>query len=319
MSLFWRIFLTNAAVLVAVGLLLIVTPVTISSPIATEELLVVGGLLLLLAVNTVLMRHAVAPLHRLAQLMRRIDPLQPGQRVPQPRQESEVRELAVAFNDMLDRLETERRESASRALAAQEAERVRIARNLHDEIGQTLTAVLLQLERTARDLPPEQHEALVEAQETARASLEDVRRIARQLRPEALDDLGLRSALTALSDELGRSAGLPIDRHLEGGLPELDPALELVIYRVAQEGLTNAVRHSGAERIELRLEQAPGVVLLRVLDDGRGMNGQLPARGGGIRGMRERALLVGADFDLHPRGDGGLEVRLSVAVPAEAG
>ena len=120
---------------------------------------------------------------------------------------SEAAELADAFNDMLDRLEAERRESVARALEAQEGERLRVAQELHDGVGQTLTGVVLQLGRVARDVPDAARDGVLEAQETARGSLEEVRRIARRLRPEALDDLGLASALRVLGERIGEHSG----------------------------------------------------------------------------------------------------------------
>jgi two-component system, NarL family, sensor histidine kinase UhpB len=211
---------------------------------------------------------------------------------------------------MLDRLEAERRETARRALAAQEAERKRVAQELHDEVGQTLTAVLLQLQALAARVPPELEQPIRNAQEAARGSLEDVRAVARQLRPEALDDLGLVSALTALCTRLVAGSGLRIERRIARGLPLLDAEEELVVYRVAQESLTNAVRHARARRVEVTLEADAGSVVLTVRDDGRGLDGAAPAHG--IRGMRERALLVGGRLSVGDAGGGGVDVRLEL-------
>jgi len=145
-SLFWRVFTTNAAVLVATAVIttLVFSPGIVSSPVAAIELVILaGGLGAMLMVNLVLMRRALAPLERLTSLTRTVDPLRPGQRVSVPGGESEAAELAEAFNEMLDRLEEERLESSRRALEAQESERLRVAQELHDEVGQSLTAVLL--------------------------------------------------------------------------------------------------------------------------------------------------------------------------------
>jgi two-component system, NarL family, sensor histidine kinase UhpB len=246
-------------------------------------------------------------------LARRVDLTRPGQRVPVGHYQSEVTELATTFNDMLSRLERERRDATRRVLAAQEGERLRIAQELHDEVGQTLTAVLLQLGRSARHADPELGAELLETQETARASLEDVRRISRELRPEALDDLGLTSALVALTERFAQGPGLTVRRNLDRELPPLTEEAELVIYRVAQEALTNVARHSGTDRAELALTSANGLLTLRVLDQGKGFDPQR-AEGGGLRGMRERAVLVGARLVVTPRPGGGTEVRLTVPV-----
>jgi two-component system sensor histidine kinase UhpB len=242
--------------------------------------------------------------------MHHVDLLRPGQRIAASGP-SEVRELVYAFNEMLDRLERERIESGQRALAAQESERLRIARGLHDEVGQTMTGVLLQLKRIADEAPPRLRPELVEAQEAIRTGLDEVRRIARELRPEALEHLGLVSALTALATTFSKRTGLKVTRRFENRLPRLEPEAELALYRVAQESLTNVARHAEASRVELELTHGSGSVILRILDDGRGMNGGGPP-GGGLRGMRERALMVGAALAIKPGPEGGVEVRMEV-------
>src|SRR5687768_11967052 len=206
MTLLWRVFGTNAAVLVLATLVLVVSPLTVSFPIALVELVALGGgLVAMLVLNLALLRRTFGPLGRLTTVMRAIEPLRPGERATVEEADPEVAELTAAFNDMLGRLERERRDSARRALAAQEGERRRIARELHDEVGQALTAAILQLDRAGRGVGSD---GVAEASETVRASLEEVRGIARRLRPEALDDLGLRSALAALTNDMTRRTGL---------------------------------------------------------------------------------------------------------------
>jgi two-component system sensor histidine kinase UhpB len=203
----------------------------------------------------------------------------------------------------------ERRESARSTLAGQEAERKRLARELHDEISQTLTALLLQLGRAARDAPPQLEDQLAGAQQGARASLEEVQRIIHELRPEALDDLGLASALAVLSDRVSEQTGLRITRKLDSRLPALSPEEELVVYRIAQESITNIVRHAGATEAVLKLERNPTGTILSVRDDGCGLDGHWSA-GKGMRGMRERALLIGAELSVDSAPERGVEVRL---------
>lgn len=304
MPLLWRVFATNAGVLVVATTALALSPATVSFPLAVAELVVlVVGLSAMLALNLALLRRVLAPLERLKRFMRDVDPLHPGGRAAVGHADPEVAELEAAFNDMIERLETERRESARAALAAQEGERARVARELHDEVGQTLTAVLLQLDRT--DGPPD------EARKAVLRSLEDVRAIARRLRPEALDDLGLPSALASLTVTISRSSGMEIERRIAPGLPDLSPEAELVIYRIAQEALTNVVRHAGARRGVLELAAAGGRVALSIRDDGRGFD---PAAtgGAGLRGMRERAVLIGGDLRLVSRPGEGTTVRLEL-------
>ncbi|MDQ3849074.1 MAG: histidine kinase [Actinomycetota bacterium] len=317
-SLLWRVFATNAVVLLVATLALVLSPATVSFPIALAELVVlIGGLAAMLAVDLALLRRAFGPLRRLTSVMRAVDPLQPGDRVAIAASDPDVAELTVAFNEMLDRLESERRDSARRALSAQEGERRRIARELHDEVGQVLTAVLLQLGRLRRRTGREEERRQVEeVREAVRASLEEVRGIARRLRPEALDDLGLSSALAGLTNEVAGRAGVRVERTIAGDLPPLAPEEELVVYRVAQEALTNAVRHAGARRASVTLRARDGLVELAVHDDGRGFDAEATIGGTGLRGMRERAVLIGAALDVTSRPGGGTDVRLRLPAGA---
>jgi two-component system, NarL family, sensor histidine kinase UhpB len=308
--LYWRVFAVNAALLTAIAVILIVTPVTISSPIVvTEASLVVAGLVVTIAVNALLLRHAFAPLARLAQRMETVDLLRPGQRL-EVRRDDEIGSVVATFNRMLDRLENERQESGRRVLAAQEAERIGIARDLHDEVGQVLTGVLLQLNSIA-EAAPEHEQALGEARQAVRRALDEVRRISSELRPEMLEHLGLVSALTELSTSFARIADVTVERRFAGSLPKLPPETELAVYRIAQESLTNIARHAGAEHVTMALERGRDSIVLRVADDGRGFGGPVNEHGG-LRSMRERALLVGGALAIKRAPEGGVEVRLEV-------
>jgi two-component system, NarL family, sensor histidine kinase UhpB len=308
--LFWQIFVPNALLLALAGVALTVSPATISSPPLLVEVVVVAiGIALMVIVNLVLLRRSVAPLEELARLMRDVDPLRPGQRVTVGRASAEIDQLAEMFNRMLERLEAERRDSGRRMLAAQETERHRLARELHDQIGQTLTALMLEVGHAA-ERAPEVRSELREAQEAARALSDDVREIVRQLRPEALDDLGLTSALTVLGEQFSQRSGIELRRRFSSELPALDPEAEVVLYRVAQESLTNVARHADASRVELGLVPVDDGVRLEICDNGHGLNGAMP--GNGIRGMRERALLVGGRLTLESPQAGGVRVRLDI-------
>jgi two-component system sensor histidine kinase UhpB len=312
--LFWRIFTANAAVLALACLAVAV--LLAPEGLALEELAIfLAAVAIMVAVNLVVTRRLVAPLDELVALMRRVDLLAPGERVKVRGRPSEATELAETFNDMLDRLEDERADSARRALEAQEAERLRVAQELHDEIGQNLTAALLQLGRIGKQAPDDLRAEISEAAETVRENLDDLRRIAQRLRPPEIDELGLVSALAHFSDRLGKRAGLRIERRFDRELPVLGHEEELVVYRVAQEALTNVVRHAGASRAELALERAPDRLILRVRDDGCGLGEAAAGGNGGIRGMRERAALIRAVLHVGPREDGdGTEVTLHVPV-----
>jgi two-component system sensor histidine kinase UhpB len=313
-TLFRRLFLGYALLLGVAATVLVVSPVTVSVPIAISELVVIlGGLGVMLFAYWSLLRRVLAPLEELAAVMRRIDPLDPGRRVELDPRDEDVATLAEAFNDMLDRLEGERRESARRALAAQEDERRRVARELHDEIGQLLTGLLLRSESLARRAPDEVRPDLEALREAARHAAEETRVIAQRLRPEALDELGLQSALLALAAAAEKRAGIQVERRLDRDLM-LSSEEELVIYRVAQESLTNVVRHSGAGSVCLSLARDEGNVALVVRDDGIGLPPEAQERSTGIRGMRERALLVGAQLRVASVAPTGTEVRLDLPV-----
>jgi two-component system sensor histidine kinase UhpB len=314
MPLLWRVFLINASVMGAGALALLVTPATVSSPAAGSQVAVVAvGLVLVLALDLALLRPYVLPLQELAQAMARVDLLQPGARVGGRSQTPEVQVVSTSFNRMLGRLEDERRRSAQSALAAQEHERLRVSRELHDGVGQRLTGVLLRLQSMEAQIPEAVRGDVARLRDEVRASLQEVRATVRRLRPEALDDLGLASALVALVQDVGRSAPLVIDRRFEGRLDDLGEPLELAVYRIAQEALTNTVRHAGAGRVELTLVREGGTLVLRIADDGRGFDPGTTPSGAGLTGMRERALLV--DGRLTVRSEPGAGTTIALEAP----
>ncbi|MFD9093704.1 HAMP domain-containing sensor histidine kinase [Streptomyces collinus] len=312
MSLFWRIFALNAVVLGSATALLLWAPVTVSVPVVlTEAVILVGGLVVMLVANAALLRLGLAPLDRLTKLMATVDLLRPGQRLP-VQGGGEVAEVIRTFNAMLERLEQERVAGSARVLLAQEAERRRIAQELHDEVGQSMTAILLGLKRGADRAPKPLRAELQEMQEITRESLDEVRRLVRRLRPGVLDDLGLVSALISLTEDFATHTGLQVTRRFDAELPALDPETELVLYRVAQESLTNAARHADAHRVAVAVRHLRDRVELTVTDDGHGITA--PREGAGIRGMRERALLIGGSLEIAPAGPTGTRITLAAPV-----
>lgn len=312
--LLWRVFAVDLVVLVAAVVLLAVGPVTVSAPIRVGELAVLfAGLVAMLSVTLLLLHRTLHPLEQLTATMRSIDPLRPGQRMATQAADANVTALTTAFNEMLDRLEQERQASARMALSIQEAERRRVARELHDEVGQTLTAMLLQIEAIAHDAPEPLQDELDHLRETARSGAEDVRRISRRLRPEALEELGLRSALLSLTETTAEQADLRVQAHVLRELPPLNREQELVVYRIAQEALTNVVRHADARQVELSMTTDGDALVLAVCDDGRGFEADRPLDAHGLRGMRERAMLIGASLTISSRPRDGTRVTLRVA------
>jgi two-component system sensor histidine kinase UhpB len=315
-GLYARVFAVNAFVLVLAALLLVVTPIRIDPHVtATEFAIILVGLVCMLAANAMLLRLSLAPLRRLTEAMRTADVLRPGVRL-RASGSTEIAAVITAFNSTLDRLERERRDSTLRVITAQESERRRIALELHDQVGQNLTAVMLELDRVQRLVGPDAADILADAQEIARESLDDLRRISYELRPAVLDDLGLPSALETLCRSLSSRAGIEVGFEQSGDPAGLGPQEELAVYRIAQEALTNAVRHSQCTEVTVSLAADPETVMLRVRDNGTGI-GQDGAPVSGMRGMRERAVMIGAQLALGNQPGGGFEV--SLALPAGAG
>ncbi|HET8754872.1 MAG TPA: histidine kinase [Solirubrobacteraceae bacterium] len=221
MALYRRVVAINTGLLIVAALVLAFSPATVSRHMTIEEWVVLAlGTALAVIVNVLVLRRVFEPLQRLQAVMRRVDPHAPGRRVGiDDWHVEEVAGVARALNDMLDRLESERAASGRRALAAQEAERRRVARDLHDEVGQLLTSVVLQLEGASRTAPPRLRADLVEVQETAREGVEAVREIARGLRPPALDEFGLRAALVALAEGFGSARGFRSQLRSPGSCP----------------------------------------------------------------------------------------------------
>jgi len=309
-SLTTRVVLINGLLFGLGTALLAFSPATVSERPLFSEIAVLGvGLTVMIVANTVLVGASLRPLDRLAGQLDRARTTDPIERVPVP-PSGIAQHLATAVNDLLGRIETGQRASNISALAAQEAERARIAQELHDGVGQSLTALLLEIGMLAEAQP--NPDALERLRESTRSSLDEVRGVARRLRPHVLEDLGLRSALAALTTELFTHVDTHVRRGIMPGLPQLDDAVELVVFRVAQEALTNVARHAQAQTVEMTLNMRGAHLFLSIADDGIGI--RRGADGTGLRGMRERALLVGGELDVRRRDGGGTTVTLAVPV-----
>ena len=268
-----------------------------------------------LAFSLLRLRRRFAPLEGLIEEMEKVDLSRPGPVLPASidgvGETEEIERIELAFLRMMRRLEAERLRAGSAALRAQEQERTRVARDLHDEVNQSLTGLLLRLEAVREEAPPELKPELAETKALANQAMRELLSLARQLRPTALDDLGLVAAIAGQVDQIARS-GIETMLREEGDFADLDGDVQLVIYRVAQEALSNAARHSDAKRIEVTLLRSAQGVELAVSDDGRGFAFERSESGLGIAGMRERALLVGGNLTIESRPDEGTTVRLRV-------
>jgi len=269
-----------------------------------------------LTVNLMMVRRRRVPLERLIEEMEKVDLSRPGPLLPRSidgvGETEEVERIELAFLRMMGRLEAERRRAGSAALQAQEQERTRVARDLHDEVNQSLTGLLLRLEAVREAAPPELESELADTKRLANQAMRELLSLARQLRPTALDDLGLAAAIGGQVEQLGQGE-VETELSREGDFTDLGDDAQLVVYRVAQEALSNAARHSGAGRIAVRLtRREDGGVELEVTDDGCGFAFDESEGGLGIAGMRERALLVGGDLTIESRPGHGTTVRLFV-------
>lgn len=311
-SLFEKVILANSLMLI--GEALVGLWVTSHSLEAHHYLIdtsfIVLATLLSLLVNVVLLRASFRPLFSLLHTIRAVSAGDTHIRASDAPVDSEIRELAGAFNGMLDRLEMAHREQAILILQAQEEERRRLALELHDESSQNLTALLIHTEILSQSLQalPETvitqaareqlHGGLLQMNRLTQRTLDNIRTLALQLRPGVLDDLGLHAALRWLAEDMRQRLQLPVELHLEHieetiRQQNLATLYETTLFRIAQEGLTNAARHAQAQQISLSLSQDQHSIHLQVRDDGRGFDPSDKHMGLGIAGMRERAASLG--------------------------
>ncbi len=313
-SLFWKVLLANACLVlgsVAAGMLL-ASHAALAGREGEGWVLAgyaagVTGLTLL--VNALVLRAAFLPLQRLERTAVAVRRGDYGRRAPQSfLNDPLIQRLTDAFNAMLAAQEESRAELAalsSRALDAQEEERRRLARELHDETAQELTALLVRI-RLAADgsREPATRERLAELRAAAARTLDGVRRMARELRPTILDDLGLVEAVRAHAHDLSARGLARIAVEATGCEERLDPTRELVLYRVIQEALSNAVKHADARVIVVTLTRSAGAITATVSDNGQGFDPAtvvVPSptgQGLGLLGMRERLTLVGGKLEI---------------------
>jgi two-component system sensor histidine kinase UhpB len=261
--------------------------------------------------NWLLLRRRFAPLDRMISTMETVDLASLDEDAIEPAKESvEVARLNGAFRRMIARLEAERREAGRAAIRAQERERRRIAQDLHDEVNQALTAVSLRLQASIEHAPPELQGELKETKRLSAQAMEELLALARQLRPSLLDDHGLLPALQSQIRDFSDQTRIRAGFHARGTVPKLSPEVQLVIYRVLQESLSNIAQHSGARQVDVELSFI-GRTILRVSDDGHGFT---TSRNGGLglSGMRERALLAGGQLSIWSSEDSGTRVELTI-------
>jgi len=278
-----------------------------------DFLILALAIVLTLCTNLWMLQRRFRPLETLIDQIESIDPAEP---TPLELRRSdpveEIDRLASSFHNLLERIEEERRRSGQLAMRAQEEERRRLARDLHDEVNQALTAILLRLEALAQETPPERAPEVVELKRLVNQAMDELLNLARQLRPSALDDHGLVAALETQMKRFSARTGIEARLDTAGDPDELADVIQTAIYRVAQEALTNVTRHAGATVVELAVLQKNGDVELRVSDDGRGFDPAVRGGGLGLVGMAERARLVGGELDVRSAPGGGTTITLRV-------
>ncbi len=302
---------------------------------------IVLGVLLSLLINFALLRAAFAPLRSVMNTIGAVEEGDLDARVDEHSRDSDAVALARTFNAMLDELARARDDVADRVLRGQEAERRRIALELHDQTGQSLTALALHANAIAQRLDPcasPESVALARSQAErlahyAEQTLVEVQALARQLRPPLLDDLGIAAALRWLASSSAQSASVSVrvrglddadtSEQSRDGAERLPPDMETALFRISQECLANALRHGAATRVRIALAAYETHVVLSVADDGRGfVPGSTPSmrlapsptrEGGlGLAGMRERARILGGTCLVRSSPGHGCVVRVVV-------
>jgi two-component system sensor histidine kinase UhpB len=286
-----------------------------------EFMILALAIVLTLCTNLWMLQRRFRPLEHLIDEIEAIDPSEPAPlELRRQSPVEEIERLSASFHGLLQRIEDERRRSGQLAMRAQEEERRRLARDLHDEVNQALTAILLRLEALAQETPPEREPEVAELKRLVNQAMDGLLNLARQLRPSALDDHGLVPAVETQLKRFSSRTGIEVRLDTRGEPDELPEVVQTAIYRVAQEALTNVTRHAGATVVELDLGEHEGAAELRVRDDGDGFDPAVVARaaaeeatgGLGLVGMAERARLVGGELDVRSAPGGGTSITLRV-------
>ena len=335
-SIFYKVLLANSFIVVfgaVIGSAITIEHVQLypGEPLFLSVLqLVAVGLTLSVVVNFFVLKVAFLPLGRLADTVDRVRKGDFTARARFPRvSDPRVEELAATLNEMLDTVEAYRdevRQFASRAISAQEEERKRVARELHDETAQSLTSLLVRLRIAERAGTVEEIRAgIAEVRDLTARTLEDVRKLALELRPSALDDLGLVPALQWYTRQYARRHEIAVEfvpTEVRANPDRLPPEVELVLYRVVQEALTNIAKHASATTVRVDLARLADEVRASVEDDGRGFDVEATLnsreRGLGLFGMQERLELVGGTLTIESTQDGlrhGTRLSFRVRLP----
>lgn len=296
------------------------------TPTALADVYVfVGALVVAAGVNFVLVRLALRPLAELERVASRVAEGRLRERVaPSMIADPALAHLSATMNDMLEKLDAGRermRKLAAEVVYATERERAKVAKEMHDTVGQTLAAASFQIAAVSNLIEPGPAASrLGEVRELLRTSLEEIRHVSRSLHPRVADDLGLPAALEALADATHQRSLVDVDVHVDTAGVTIPAALASTLYRVAQEALRNVERHADAGRVVVSLTARPGLVQLEVSDDGYGLEGPLEAkrRENGLAAMRERLSLAGGELQIDSTAERGTRVTARIGLDTEA-
>lgn len=279
-----------------------------TSPYATLTSLVIFvalGWLISIALNFVVLQIAFRPLTHLGKVMRRVEAGERELRAPLTGIDTQADQLASAFNLVLEALDEAARQRASQIINAQEQERQRIARELHDETSQVLTSLLISLAVLEESFEsPEARERIADTRSLAHSTLRAIRNLSIDLRPSALDDLGLLPALRWYVKEYQKKCSIEVEFHASGLKERLPAEMETALYRIVQESLTNTARHANASRVRISLKGTDNAIKATIIDNGSGFDYEAllknpgEGRGLGVAGMQERALLLNGTLQI---------------------
>ena len=293
-----------------------------TSPFATPMSLIIFvalGWLISIALNVVVLQIAFRPLTELGKVMQRVQLGERSLRAPLTGIDSQADQLASTFNMVLEALDDASRQRASQIINAQEQERQRIARELHDETSQVLTSLMISLAVLEESIEsPEARERIADTRALAHSTLRAIRSLSIDLRPSALDDLGLLPALRWYVKEYQKKCSIEVDFRSSGLKERLPAEMETALYRIVQECLTNTARHANAHKVHVTLKETKSAVKATIKDDGHGFDYEAllknpgQERGLGLAGMQERAVLLDGTLNISSAPGKGTTVEVTI-------
>ena len=324
---FYKVLIANSLIIFvgATGGTWLATHLNVS-PYATPMSLIIFitiGWLVSVVLNFVVLQIAFRPLTELGKVMKRVRAGERSLRAPLTGVDSQADQLAEAFNMVLEALDEASRLRASQIIQAQEQERQRIARELHDETSQVLTSLLISLTLLEESVETQEaRERIADTRALAHSTLRAIRNLSIDLRPSALDDLGLLPALRWYVKEYQKKCSIDVEFHASGFKERLPAEMETALYRIVQECLTNTAKHANANRVTITLKEETARVYARITDDGEGFDYEAllktpgQERGLGLAGMHERAVLLDGTLSIHSTSERGTIIEVSIPLPS---